>query len=243
MASEAESRVLQAREFYRERLAEAFRLSRQFSQPLGSVAEQVMDSPAAEGVLRECPLGSLDAARRLGEMAVIQLDRVAAAGPWATGAPSGAIRKPGPWWRDLLNYERGWFLQLATTAEPPPTNRPRRGVSALCMNFTWRVPALVEQLQSGKEISDDLHRPVTLLFARTREGRVAVVEVGVAVEKVFRATNGLRTVDQIADVADVPPEDTRRILESLGGIGAVVLAMSPEEMTRIIEQRERQKDG
>lgn len=214
-----------AREFYREKLALSFRYSREFSGPLGSVAETIVDTPECEAVLRECAVGSLDCARRLGEMAVVRLDRI----------PS----PPGPWWRDLLNYERGYFLQEATTAEGPPTNRPRRGVSALCTNFSWNMPELLKRLKSGEPITDDLRRPTTLLFARQADGRVCVVEIGGAVEKVFRATNGLRQVDQIAAAAGVGVEDTQRVLKSLADIGAIVPAMSPEEMARIIEAREK----
>lgn len=213
------------REFYREKLALAFRYSREFSEPLGSVAEQIVDSPGFESVLREAAPGSLDCARRIGEMAVVRLDRI----------PS----PPGPWWRDLLNYERSYFLQDATTVEGPPTNRPRRGVSALCTNFSWAMPELLNRLKSGRAVDDELQRPSTLLFSRQANGEVCVVEIGAAVEKVFRSTNGLRTVERIAAAAGVQLDDTRRILQSLAEIGAVVLAMTPEEMTRLIEAREK----
>ncbi len=214
-----------AREFYREQLALSFRYSREFSGPLGSVAETVVDTPEFDAVLRECAPGSLDCARRIGEMVVVRLDRI----------PT----PPGPWWRDLLNYERGYLLQAATTAEGPPTNRPRRGVSALCTNFGWAMPEVLQRLKSGEAVSDDLRRPTTLLFARQADGRVCVVEIGGAVEKVFRATNGLRPFDQIAAAAGVSLADTQHILKSLANIGAIVLAMTPEEMARIIEAREQ----
>jgi hypothetical protein len=159
-------------------------------------------------------------------MAVVHLDRA------ATDAE--------PWWRDLLNYERAWFLQAATTAEGPPTNRPKRGLSAVCMNFSWNMPEAVQQLKNGAPITEALHRPVTLVFARGRDGKVFVVQVSPEVERVFRATNGLRTVEQIATAAGVRMEQTVGIVKALAGVGAIVASMSPEEMTRMIEAREKQ---
>ncbi len=232
MSALPQDQLAPAREFYRERIKLAFCHSRQFSQPLGTVPEAIVDSPAFEAVLRDCAMGSLDGARRAGEMAVVAMDRV----PGSAGA---SVERPGLWWRDLLNYERGCFLQEATTAEGPPTNRPRRGVSALCMNFSWNVPEVIACLKDAKPPGDELRRPVTLLFARGSDGRVYVVEVGATVEKVFRATNGQRTLEQIAATAGVSVAETGEILQALAGIGAVVLAMTPEQMMRLIEQREK----
>ncbi len=232
MSALPNDQLQQAREFYRQHLAASFRYSRQFSQAFGAAAQDVVDSPQFEAMVRESAPGSLECARRVGEMAVVALDRRVAVG----AQPSAG---PGAWWRDLLNYERGYFLQVATTAEGPPTNRPRRGVSALCMNFSWNMPEVIERLKQGQAAGDDLRRPVTILFARGAGGQVHVVEVGPDVERVFRATNGLRTLAQIAAAAGVADSETEHILNALAGIGAVVSAMSPEQMTRTIEQREK----
>jgi hypothetical protein len=207
---------MEAREFYRQHLAESFSASRPFSQPHGSAAEDVVGTPGFDAVLRECPFGSFDSARRIGEMAVVHLDRV----------PAGKA-----WWRDLLNYERCCFLQVATTAEGPRTNRPRRGVSAVSNNFSWDIPQVLERLKAGQSISDELQRPATLLFARDAGGSPVTVEIGPDVEKVFRATNGLRLIESIASAAGATVEQTREILVALSGIGAITLAMSPQEMT------------
>jgi hypothetical protein len=245
MSALSENHLAGAREFYRRQLAVSFRYSREFSQPLGSVAEALVDTPEFDTVVRDCTVGSFECARRLAEIAVVRLDRLSIQGTEAPGShiePAKAdIAAARPWWRDLLNYERGCFLQSATTAEGPPTNRPRRGVSSVCMNFAWAVPEIVEHLKSGRPITDDLLRTITLLFARTADGRVCVVEVGSAVERVFRATNGLRTVEQIAAAAGENVEETTEVLKALAGIGAVVLAMSSEEMARLIEARENRR--
>ncbi|HYH00551.1 MAG TPA: hypothetical protein VD837_15560 [Terriglobales bacterium] len=212
-----------AREFYRAHLRESFIHTGLFAASVQRIAEEVVDKPEFDAITGEAPQGALDAARRIGELAIVHLD--------------GAPNPPGPWWRDLCNYDRGVFMQRATTDPGPPTNRPRRGVSALCATFNWNMPEIVARLRSGEAINEDLRRPITLLFARTAEGKVHIVEVGSAVEKVFRATNGLRTVEQVASTADVPLTDTQQILNALGGIGAVVLGKSAEEIMRVLREQ------
>jgi hypothetical protein len=223
MASLPHDPAADARQFYRELLGREFVHSRAFAPQTGRAAEDVAANTAFETVLRECAPGSLEAARRIGEMAFIHLDTTAAA--------------PGPWWRDLCNYERGRFLQAATTDPGPPTNRPRRGVSALCMNFAWDVPSLVERLNARDKNYQDLRRNLTLLFSRGTEGKIYVVDVGAPVEKVFRATNGLRTLDQIAATAAMRLEEAKGVLQALAGVGAVVLAKTPDEIMEVLRQQ------
>jgi hypothetical protein len=166
-------------------------------------------------------------------MAVVLLTRAAShTSPQQDSA--GAAPRPGLWWRDLLNYEHACFLLLATRADGPPTNRPRRGLSALCMNFAWQIPAVIQRLEENVAVTEELRRPLTLLFARRPDGHPCVVEVGPNVEKVFRATNGLRTAEQIAATAGVSLEETTTNLQALAAIGAVVHGMSPAEMMRLI---------
>ncbi|MFB3915159.1 MAG: hypothetical protein ACE14M_00395 [Terriglobales bacterium] len=223
MASLPENRIRGAREFYRDQLRLEFPYTRTFAAQTGRVAEDIAGTEAFETVLREGAQGGLECSRRIAEMAFIYLDTTPAV--------------PGPWWRDLCNYERSHFMQSATTVAGPPRNRPSRGVSAVCMNFAWDVPKLLERLKSGQAITDELRRNLSLLFARAPDGKVYVVEVGPPVEKVFRATNGLRTVDQIAAAAAMTVDETIRVLEALAGVGAIVPGKSPEEITEILRQQ------
>lgn len=212
-------------EFYRRELEQAFRHSLPLSEKRGLTARQVVDSSDCQAILRECAPGGLDCARRIGQLTVVLLDPVA----------------PGLWWRDLLNYEHAWFIQSATTAEGPPTNRPRRGMSAMCLNFSWDIAEVIKRLQAGAMATEELRRPVRLVFARGPEGRVFVADVSPDYERVFRATNGLRTVEQIALIASVSTEQARQILDALASIGAIVPAMSSARMMQQIEAREKQK--
>lgn len=208
MAAKPEDRQTDAHEFYREQITHSFALTSSFKAQTGRVAEDIVGVPEFNTIIEQGKLGSLDTARRVGEMVVVHLDK--------PGAPS-----PGPWWRDLCMYERGCFLQAATTHQGPPMNRPRRGVSALSMNFSWAIPDIVERVKSGQAVTPELKRACTLLFSRGKEGKVYVVEIGGDVEKVFRQTNSLRTVEQIASTAGVSASETRNILQALAKIGAV----------------------
>src|SRR5205823_11336090 len=105
-----------ARRYYRDRLARSFRYSRMFSSAIGRTAEQVVDGEFFQDFLNECVMGSLEAAQRVGQMAVTHLSDV---------------QEPGAWWRELLAYERAFFLQAATAGAEPAASIPRRGRSAV----------------------------------------------------------------------------------------------------------------
>jgi hypothetical protein len=196
-----------ARRYYRDRLVRSFRYSRLFALA-GHTAEGVVDAVHFQNFLDECVLGSLEAARRLGEMAVVYLT-----------VPNA----PGPWWGELLEYEQGFFLQAATADHGPPTHVPRRGTSALCSSFHWNLPEILACLKSGQAIGDDLKKDVVLLFSRTVAGKIFVVEVEKTTELVWRDIDGLRGATQIAAAAALPLETVQNILQALSEIGAVVL--------------------
>ena len=94
-------------------------------------------------------------------------------------------------------------------------------MSAVCRRFAWSLPQMLPRLRAGELIGDDLQRETTLLFSRTHAGRIYVVEVEPTMEQVFRAVDGRRTVDQIADAAGISTAETRAMLASLANIGAV----------------------
>jgi hypothetical protein len=222
MATMPHDPYLSAREFYRDCMMKSFSHTRRFAAQVGRVADDVLNNTQFEAVLREGTAGSLDAARRIGDMIAVHMDAVP--------------NQPGPWWRELCTYEKAHFMQAATTQTATPANRPRRGVSAMCANFKWNMPELIKRLGSGEVIAEELNRPVTLLFSRGRDGKVHVVEVGPPVEKVFRATNGPRIVEQIAGASDVSLDETQKILNALSDIGAIELAKTSEQMIDAIRK-------
>jgi hypothetical protein len=197
-----------ARRYYRDRLARSFRYSHRFRKQTGRIAEEVVDRTEFDRFLSDCVMGSLASAQRVGEMARAHL----------SAAPPSAA-----WWPDLLDYEYCYFLQAATAERGVCGDQPAPGLSALCCRFAWALPEMLPRLRAGEAIGDDLRREATLLFSRTHAGRIYVMEVEPEVERVFRATDGQRTVDEIAEATGIPAEPARAMLASLAGIGAVHL--------------------
>jgi hypothetical protein len=198
-----------ARRYYRDRLLRAFRYARQLAPQTGRLADDIVDGEMFSRLLESGVLGSVETAEHVAEQAVNHL----------SGAPS-----PGDWWPELLQYESIFFVQLATSDHARASSLPQRGISAVLKRFTWDLSEVLSRLKSGEPFADELRRQVTLLFSRTREGRIFVMEVEAAVAAVFQATDGRRTVEQIAVAASLPPEQTKQILDSLVEIGAVIFS-------------------
>jgi hypothetical protein len=194
-----------ARRYYRDRLARSFRYSHRILRQTGRTAEQVVDRAVFSEFLTVCRMGSLESAQRVGEMARAHLAAVSS----------------DPWWPDLLDYEYCYFLQAATAEHGIAAEQPSRGLSAVCRRFAWALPEMLPRLRAGESIGDDLQRETTLLFSRTHAGRIYVVEAESVLEKVFRAADGLRTVEQIAHAVGVSTAAARAMLAALVNIGAV----------------------
>lgn len=192
-----------ARRYYRDRLARSFRYSRLF----GRTAESMVDTPAFDTFLNECVLGSLAAAERVGELAVNSLNSFAA---------------PEPWWSDLLEYERLFFLQAASAENVIPNRLPRPGASARCRRFSWNLPDLLLRLKTKQAIGEELCREVVLLFSRTPHGRIYVMEVDEATAAAFHAADGQRDAVAIAQAARLPISVVQQILSALAQISALV---------------------
>ena len=197
-----------ARRYYRDRLARSFRYSHPFRRQTGRIAEEVADVKEFDLFLSQCVMGSLESAQQVGGMARAHL----------CAAP-----EPGPWWHELLEYEYAYFLQTATTERGVATDRPSRGASALCRRFAWAMPEMLPLLRAGEPIGSDLRRESALLFSRTYAGRLFVVQVDAIAESIFHATDGASTVDEIAAAAGVSVEQARETLQTLSGIGAVII--------------------
>ena len=197
-----------ARRYYRDRLARSFRYSRMFSSAIGRTAEQVVDGEFFQDFLNECVMGSLEAAQRVGQMAVMHMSNVL---------------EPGVWWEELLAYEQAFFLQAATAEAEPRTDIPRRGRSAVSCAFRWNLPEILTRLKSAQNIGNDLKKDVLLLFSRTAGGNIYVVEMEGSSELIWRHTDGARNVDQIASAVSLPVQTVQDTLQGLSQIGAVVL--------------------
>jgi hypothetical protein len=197
---------LLARKYYGARLQQSFQYSQALFERTGRRATEVLNSAAFVTFVKDCVLGSFDSARRLGEMAVVHLDGAA---------------HPGAWWRDLVQYEYAHFLQSSTSERTIQVMRYRRKAGAWCRVFAWSLPDVLACLRAGRPVTDDLRRECILLFCRGAGNGVTVAEVEKDAEAVFRATNGLRLPQQIAQAAGLDIESTIQVLEQFVALGAV----------------------
>jgi hypothetical protein len=200
-----------ARRYYRDRLVRGFHYSREMAPRTGRRAEEVCDLPSFDGVLEGCVLGSLLTGEAVAALAVEHLSPVSASGDW---------------WGELLRYEAAFFLQVAVSErseqDPPPgSGTVQRAISARLERFAWRMPELLAALKKSESPSDALRGECALLFSRTHQGRIYVVEVEPAVAALFAAVNGLSTVEQVASRAGCEIEFARQTLAALAEIGAV----------------------
>jgi len=192
-----------ARRYYRDRLHRSCRYS--FLIAPQAAAEQVVDSAEFDAFLDQCALGSLESAVVVRDLALQRLGEIAA---------------PGAWWREVLVYQGAFFLQAATSGRGDAKEMPRRGHSAVCLDFDWAIPQVLDRLKRGAAVDDSLRRPATLVFSRTAEGRIYVMEADAAAAAVFKA---LKPGIDVERIAGIPATVARETLASLAAIGAAVI--------------------
>ena len=195
-----------ARRYYRDRLGRSFRYSATLAG--GRRATEVSDADDIEALLNEGVLGSFALAQRVGQRAL----------EWMKQAQ---VASELGWWNSLLEYERAHFLQTATSEMHATAGTLQRGPSATCVTFEWDLPKLLRQIKAKQTVAADLHREVTLLFSRTRGGRIYVMEVDGPTSAIFELVDGRRKEQEIAQAAKVEPAAVHTVLNSLIEIGAV----------------------
>src|SRR5438874_7740603 len=178
-----------ARRYYRDRLGRSFRYSAMMNG-IGRRAIDVVEAEEFNRVASREAMGSLAAAQQVGALAVQHL------------TPS----RDEAWWPALLEYERAHFLQTATSESAHRGQHLRRGVCAVCRQFDWHLPELLQRIKTNQPMDDagNLHRPVTLLFSRTHAGKIFVMEVDAATAAVFSAVDGARSVAEISELTKMP---------------------------------------
>ena len=193
-----------ARRYYRDRLSRGFR----YSDKLVSVktVTHVVDEPEFESILGRCVLGSLKTATEVGNLVVSRLSSL----------------RNERWWHELLEYERAFFLQLATSEQTAANELPQKNASAVIREFHVPISELLARLRSGERVGDDLHGNATLLFSRTLHGKIYVVEVDERTSAVFRTIDGKRSQDEIATFCRGSREEIERVFATLCDIGSVV---------------------
>lgn len=198
-----------ARRYYRDRLRRGFRYSARLAET-GQSAEHIVDSADFDSILDYCVLGSLTSSKEVGELALSQLLPL----------------REEIWWRELLEYERAFFLQLATSEVPPVGAHPQVSSSTVLHEFGLQIPELLSRLRTEQNVGEVERKKVTLLFSRTSHGKVFVAEVDSKTRAVFKLIDGQRSLNQIAAVCDLAPEEFQRIIADLFEIGAIALPIS-----------------
>src|SRR5438105_5141043 len=197
-----------ARRYYRDRLGRSFRYSAMMLKGVGRRATDVVEAEEFNRVVSSQAMGSLAAAQQIGALTVQHLAR----------------SRNEVWWPALLEYERAHFLQTATSESAHRGQHPRQGLCAVCRQFDWHLPELLQRIKAKQPMDDagNLHRPVTLLFSRTHGGRIIVMEVDGAMAAVFEAVDGERSAAELAELTKISSPVMEQILHSLEEVGAVV---------------------
>jgi hypothetical protein len=198
-----------ARRYYRDRLSRGFRYSASLVGKEQS-AEHVVDTSDFDSVLDRCVLGSLASSIEVGQLARYHL----------LGLRSEA------WWSELLEYERAFFMQLATSEFVPAGTFPQKNASAVLHEFHVQIPELLTRLRTGGDLAGVPSGEATLLFSRTVHGKIYVVELDERTSGVFQSIDGKKSPEELATLCGASLEEIQRILATLGDIGSVVLPSS-----------------
>jgi hypothetical protein len=197
-----------ARRYYRDRLSRGFRYARLLSS---FAPEQLTESPAFDSILESCILGSLATALTVAELALSQLRSL----------------RSDAWWSELLEYERAFFLQLATSESVVRNAFPQKQSATVLRTFSMPVPELLRRIKNHEDLASLPAGAATLLFSRTPHGRVYVAEVDVITAKAFQAVDGQKQQREIALACQSDDEEIHRTLDALSQIGSIVLPQEP----------------
>jgi len=195
-----------ARRYYRDRLSRGFRYSAKLVHGQ-SAADHVPDSAQFESILDSCVLGSMATSRAVGELAVTHL----------------VPFRGEEWWSELLEYERAFFLQVATSEATPPSKFPKRSTSTVVRTFEFDLPELLVRLRSKDIPTEALRRACTLLSSRTHVGRVYVVELDASSAAVLDAVDGNTTLERIPSLRTISVTETQGVFTNLAEVGAIVV--------------------
>ncbi len=200
-----------ARHFYRERIVRLFAGSRALARRGGVDPLAVLDAPAFDALLAEAELGSTETAERVAGMVEGVLAAPLAA--WAYG-------------RDVVAYEGTLFRAEAGPRRWREDNAaggvPMRSAHARVCALDWDVTALVAAVRRGDgTLPEPTRTPTRLLVALGPSGRVTTLRCPDALERLFAALDGVRSVAEAAAAAGVAEGDARRVLHQLAEVGAV----------------------
>ena len=210
-----------ARHFYYERVMHFFKYSRALARVTGRRPEATVRSPAFNALLPTVVLGSRETARAVADLV-------------AREVKGGALADSIPYRDELLRYEAAMMVAEAGPRvwredgrgdEGRGTGAPEAVEGTVLLDLAYDLPTVLPRLlQPWTEAPQAPPRPVRLLVARSRHGRVAVARTDSAVARVVELADGRRTLDELARAADVPLEELEATLAGLTELGAIRFA-------------------
>ena len=208
-----------ARHFYHERIVHFFKYSRALARVTGRRPEAVLRSPAFDALFPTMVLGGRNTAR-------------AVAGLVAGDVVHGAAAARVPYLKELLRYESAMMIAEAGPRvwrddEPPGPDdgAPETVEGTALLELAYDLPAILPQLLGPwADVPQAPARPITLLVARSRHGRVTVALADSVVARVVELADGRRTPEQLARAAGLGPGELEAALAGLSELGAVRFA-------------------
>jgi hypothetical protein len=199
------------RHYYTERVVRLFRHVRRLAPRTGRDPLQMLDTPQAHAVYDRAELGSAQTAEDI--LALIQ-------GFLLHGDTE--IQAAFPYWRDLVRYHATLFRLEAVRAENNPTRFPCRSASAAIVRFEWNLPVILTQMPPVPPVDLAIAQvPSVLLMASSRDRRVISLRCTPAIQCLFEAADGTRTVEELRIVSGFSVEQIAQALEQLREIGAI----------------------
>ena len=207
-----------ARHFYFERIVHFFKYSGALARHTGRRPDAVLGMPGFAALLPSLVLGSRDSARTIAGLVVAHVK---------SGAPS----LPIPFHDDLLRYEETMMVVEAgprVWREPGTEKRETGNVApqlvdgTALVDLSYDLPAVLPKLlQPFTTIPEAPARPVRLIVARSRHGRVAVAKATDAIVSIMDLADGRKTLDDLAREAGLRPAELQATLQGLTELGAV----------------------
>jgi hypothetical protein len=211
-----------ARHFYYERVVHFFRYSAALARVTGRRPENVLHKPEFDALLATAVLGTRDTATAVAALVVAHLE----------GGASGTI----PYHADLLRYEetmmvveagrRVWREPENGDGGPKQAASPELVPGTVVLELDYDLPAVLPELLGpwpGTPPTPPAapHRPISVLVARSRHGRVTVARLDQAVTSILRLTDGVRTLEDLARAAGLGAAELQATLSDLTEIGAL----------------------
>ncbi len=205
-----------ARHFYHERVVHFFRYSGALARVTGRRPEAVLGQVAFDALLAGAVLGSRDTARAVAALVVAHV---------VGGSPSAV-----PYHADLVRYEETMMVVEAGPrvwrdsgkGETGKGTTPERVEGTALLDLDHDLPAVLPALLRPWTTPPEApRRPTRLLVARSPHGRVTVARADEVVASIVRFSDGVRTLDDLAQAAGVETDQLEATLSGLTEIGAV----------------------